>query len=97
MTREEKIRKDFDIFPIVQHPDYYHDIAYDIDDVLDIINDFESRICENCKHYFENGKQCLNEESITYTSQEAVYYDDGCNKFTRKRMKYEEKINQETH
>jgi len=84
MTREEKIRKDFDIFPIVQYPDYYHDTAYDIDDVVDIIDDFKSRICENCEHWSKEKKQCFNEESIAYTSQEAIYYDDGCNKFVRK-------------
>jgi len=50
----------------------------------ELFDDLESRVCENCIHYFENGKKCLNEESIAYTSQEAVYYDDGCNKFGRK-------------
>jgi len=49
-----------------------------------IFDDFESRICSNCIHYLKYGRQCLNEESIAYTSQEAVYYDDGCNKFGRK-------------
>jgi len=91
MIREELLKQK-DIIPIVQHPDYKNDIAYDIDDVLDIINDFESRICENfesricenCEHWSKEKKQCFNEESIAYTSQEAVYCDDGCNKFKRK-------------
>ncbi|TET88540.1 MAG: hypothetical protein E3J96_03140 [Sulfurovum sp.] len=83
MIREELLKQK-DIIPIEQHPDYHNDIAYDIDDVLDIINDFESRICENCKHWSKEKKQCFNEESIAYTSQEAIYYDDGCNKFVRK-------------
>jgi len=50
----------------------------------EIYDDSESRICENCEHWSEEKKQCFNEESIAFTSQEAVYYDDGCNKFVRK-------------
>jgi len=42
---------------------------------------FKQRTCENCKHYKEKNKQCLNETSIAYTSQEAIYCDDGCNKW----------------
>jgi len=49
-----------------------------------IYNEFESRVCENCNHWNKNGKQCLNEQSIAYTSEEAIDYDDGCNKFKRK-------------
>jgi len=52
--------------------------------VHEIYDDFESRTCENCKHWSKEKKQCLNVESIAYTSQEAIYYDDGCNKFVRK-------------
>jgi len=52
--------------------------------VDEIYDDFESRICENCEHWSEEKKQCFNEESIAFTSQEAIYCDDGCNKFKRK-------------
>jgi len=55
-----------------------------VTEIQELEKEFKSRICENCERYFKNGKQCLNEESIAYTSQEAVYCDDGCNKFKRK-------------
>ena len=42
---------------------------------------FNQRTCEKCKHYKEEHKRCLNEESIAFTSQEAIYSDDGCNKW----------------
>ena len=55
----------------------------------DRINELElesmnSRTCENCKHYKAENKQCVNESSIAFTSQEAICYDDGCNKWEQK-------------
>ena len=43
------------------------------------IEEFESRTCDSCMYYGE--KHCANAESIAFTSQEAVYEDDGCNKW----------------
>lgn len=58
-----------------------------LDEFIDkIYNDFESQTCESCKHFlvYNDSKQsgtCDNEESIAYTSKEAIYGDDGCNKW----------------
>ena len=54
-----------------------------------IYDDFESRTCKNCKHFqvYDDSKmlgECINKESIAFTSCEAIYGDDGCNKFERK-------------
>jgi len=80
MTREEAQTFHYNSMPVDGVINQF-DVSMKINEIYD---DFESRICENCEHYFENGKQCLNEESIAFTSQEAIYYDDGCNKFKRK-------------
>lgn len=51
---------------------------------ISLMHDIETRMCENCKHFNEDEKRCLNEVSIAFTAQEAIYCDDGCNKFERK-------------
>lgn len=79
MTRDEALRL------LNKHND--DDVA-SVDVIKQFINqvydDFESRTCENCEFYKEENKQCTNEASIAYTSQEAIYFDDGCNKFEKK-------------
>lgn len=85
MNREQMIDK-YNIYPITQHPDYQQDLAYDIDDVIDIINDFQSRTCENCKHYDNSGCliigdwDCYNDEPCNWMPP----LDFGCLKFERK-------------
>lgn len=57
------------------------DLIKHIDKIYD---DFESRTCESCEHYKAKNKQCINEASIAFTAQEAIYIDDGCNKWESK-------------
>ena len=53
-----------------------------VEEVIDKMCDmFEARKCGNCKHH--SNKICKNRESIAYGSQEAVYENDGCNKFEK--------------
>lgn len=77
MTREE--RKEY----VKQ---FYIPIVWGkIDKLVDeIYSDVEARTCESCKHYKAENKQCVNEASIAFTSQEAIYTDDGCNKWEQK-------------
>ncbi len=43
MTRDELVEKfkELHSYPIIQHPDYEQDTAYDIDDILEVINKME--------------------------------------------------------
>jgi len=84
LMRIDKIYDDFNE-EVEEYVERVKNISDDcVIEIQELKKEFKSRICENCEYYFENEKQCLNEESIAYTSQEAIYYDDGCNKFVRK-------------
>jgi hypothetical protein len=78
MTREEQKVYNAEFYPasVLTWMNEATDRAYNIFEKI--------RVCENCKHYKAENKQCVNEVSIAFTSQEAIYTDDGCNKWEKK-------------
>lgn len=71
MTREEA--KKFKWFNSCREEIYNH--------IDQIYNDFESRVCENCK--FLAGKDKLSECTFGYLPKNLYEFEFGCNQFKR--------------
>ena len=52
--------------------------------VDEIYDDFESRICGNCKHWNKQVRMCDNKDSFAYDAKATVVQGDSCNKFEEK-------------
>ena len=85
MTREEAIKRVFKIFDGENLNDGILVVAPGlIVDLIDrIYDDFESRICKNCKYYNNGNCPILQGASVKYVLD---WLDEtfGCNKFERK-------------
>ena len=62
-----------------------HTFDYEVEEIInEIFDDFESKTCENCKHYDKYHSKCLNQYSIAYKAYSNIVSSDGCNKFEAK-------------
>jgi len=85
MTREEAYQKIEEIF---ENADYVAGCPCVCEDsfeniVDEVYNDFESRICKNCKYFIKIKKRLLCSHPINY---DYIITDEnfGCNRFERK-------------
>jgi len=86
MTREEALMR---ILKERGEGDKIHySIVYEI--INEIFDDIESRTCENCKYYKEEGNYCNNEENEifefdNYKKMKVPDWKFSCNRFERKK------------
>jgi hypothetical protein len=83
MTREsikEENKSNAQSIPYGEWGIFQEDVEYIIDKIYD---DFESRTCENCKHYINKPiiSYCNNDNSMAYNLEENLVRSDGCNKW----------------
>lgn len=96
MTREEALKKiqyetilakdDKILFQFCSLPKASIVIKKDVEELIDkIFNDFESRTCENCKHFtFMSRANSYICSSLDNQSVKWIDKDFGCNKFERR-------------
>ena len=80
MTREEAIKKLFDVSSDLGLVETIEARII----IEEIFDDFESRVCKNCKHFTSFGKKMGIGICSNFTKNINVANDFGCNRFERR-------------